>query len=107
MPWPSAVCASFLIGLGMYLLFIQRFNYIVDCYTSMANSAMGVNGSMRSVFGAVFPLFATQMFDRLRVAHATTILGAVSVALVPVPICFWYWGDRIGAWSYVNAPSSL
>ncbi|RJE24507.1 transporter [Aspergillus sclerotialis] len=97
--WPSPVCASLLIGCGMYLLYIQGFNYIVDCYTSMANSALGVNGSMRSIFGAAFPLFATQMFHSLGVAYATTILGAISVCLVPVPICFWYWGDRIRAWS--------
>ncbi|KAE8146358.1 putative MFS transporter [Aspergillus avenaceus] len=98
-PWPSPVCASFLIGCGMYLLFIQGFNYIVDNYTSMANSAMGVNGSMRSVFGAVFPLFANQMITALGVARTTYILGAFSVALIPVPVCFWYWGHRIRAWS--------
>ncbi|OJJ47393.1 hypothetical protein ASPZODRAFT_159273 [Penicilliopsis zonata CBS 506.65] len=97
--WASPICASVVIGAGMYLLFIQGFNYIVDCYTTMANSAMGVNGSMRSIFGTVFPLFATQMVHALGVARTTTILGALSAALVPVPICFWYWGDRIRAWS--------
>ncbi|KAL4997480.1 major facilitator superfamily domain-containing protein [Aspergillus recurvatus] len=100
--WASPICASFVTGCGMYLLFIQGFNYIVDCYTSMANSAMGVNGSMRSVFGAVFPLFAKQMVQALGVARTTSILGAVCVALVPVPVCFWYWGERIRAWSSVK-----
>jgi DHA1 family multidrug resistance protein-like MFS transporter len=97
--WASPVCASFLTGCGMYLLFIQGFNYIIDCYTSMANSAMGVNGSMRSIFGAAFPLFANQVIERLGVAKTTSILGCVCVALVPVPICFWFWGERIRAWS--------
>ncbi|RAL08269.1 putative MFS transporter [Aspergillus homomorphus CBS 101889] len=97
--WPAPVCAGLLIGAGMYLLFIQGFNYIVDCYTSMANSAMGVNGAMRSVFGAVFPLFASQMVHGLGVAKTVSLLGALSAALVPVPVCFWYWGSRIRAWS--------
>ncbi|RAL07379.1 MFS transporter [Aspergillus homomorphus CBS 101889] len=97
--WASSVCANLLIGCGMYLLFIQGFSYIVDCYTAMANSALGINGSMRSIFGASFPLFASQMFHGLGVAYATTILGAVCVALVPVPVCFWYWGRRIRMWS--------
>lgn len=101
-PWPSPVCASLLIGCGIYLVFIQGWNYIVDCYTGMANSAMGVNGSMRSVFGAAFPLFAAQMVRGLGVARATSVLGAVSAALVPVPVCFWYWGHRIRAWSTVK-----
>ena len=97
--WASPVCANLLIGSGMYLLFIQGFNYIVDCYTGMANSAMGVNGAMRGIFGASFPLFATQMFQGLGVAEATSVLAAVCVALVPVPVCFWWWGARIRDWS--------
>ncbi|PWY96722.1 putative MFS transporter [Aspergillus sclerotioniger CBS 115572] len=97
--WASPVCANLLIGSGMYLLFIQGFSYIVDCYTGMANSAMGVNGAMRSIFGASFPLFATQMFVGLGVAEATSVLGAVCVALVPVPVCFWWWGATIRVWS--------
>lgn len=105
--WPSPVCASMLIGCGMYLLFIQGSNYIVDCYTSMANSAMGVNGSMRSIFGAVFPLFANEMVQTLGVARSTTILGALSAALAPVPVCFWYWGEQIRAWSSAKVPSRL
>lgn len=105
--WASPICASFMIGCGMYLLFIQGWNYIIDCYTNVANSAMGVNGSMRSVFGAVFPLFANQMVHALGVAKTTTILGAISAALVPVPICFWYWGHRIRAWSSAKDDSWL
>ncbi|KAJ9486371.1 hypothetical protein VN97_g6970 [Penicillium thymicola] len=103
--WPSPLCAGLLIGCGMYLVFIQGFIYIVDCYTTMANSAMGINGSMRSIFGAVFPLFATQMFEKLGVPHSTTILAAVTVCLIPVPVCFWYWGDRIRARSSAKVSS--
>ncbi|PYI17897.1 polyamine transporter 4 [Aspergillus japonicus CBS 114.51] len=97
--WASSVCSNLFIGCGMYLLFIQGFSYIVDCYTAMANSALGVNGAMRSVFAASFPLFATQMLHGLGVAEATTVLGAVCVVLVPVPVGFWYWGGRLRAWS--------
>ncbi|CAI7605317.1 unnamed protein product, partial [Penicillium discolor] len=104
-PWPSALCAGLLIGCGMYLVFIQGFIYIVDCYTTMANSAMGINGSMRSIFGAAFPLFATQMFEKLGVPRSTTILAAVTVCLIPVPVCFWYWGDRIRARSSAKVSS--
>jgi hypothetical protein len=62
---------------------------------------------MRSIFGAIFPLFASQMFHSLGVAPATSILGGVSVALIPVPVCFWYWGERIRAWSSAKVSSSV
>ncbi|OJI79335.1 hypothetical protein ASPTUDRAFT_179517 [Aspergillus tubingensis CBS 134.48] len=98
-PWPSEVCSGFLIGWGMYTIFIQCFTYIVDCYTSMANSAMAANGAVRSVFGAVFPLFARYMYHKLGVAWATSLVGFLSAAMVPVPVVFWIYGGRIRSWS--------
>ncbi|EGY20880.1 polyamine transporter 4 [Verticillium dahliae VdLs.17] len=102
-PWPSQVCASILIGCGMYTIFIQCFTYIVDCYTDMANSAMAANGAVRSIFGAAFPLFARYMYRNLGVAWATSLLGFLSVIMVPVPVLFWYYGARVRAWSTAKA----
>jgi hypothetical protein len=69
----------------MYFLFIQGFCYVMDCYANVANSAMGVNGAIRSIFGAVFLLFATLMIHELGVAWGSTILGIISACLIPVP----------------------
>ncbi|PVH75706.1 polyamine transporter 4 [Cadophora sp. DSE1049] len=98
-PWQSEVCAGILIGWGMYTIFIQCFTYIIDCYTDMANSAMAANGAVRSIFGAAFPLFAGAMYRNLGVPWATSLLGFLSLAMVPVPVAFWYYGARIRAWS--------
>ncbi|KAG4411237.1 hypothetical protein IFR04_015629 [Cadophora malorum] len=98
-PWPSEVCAGVLIGWGMYTIFIQCFTYIIDCYTDMVNSAMAANGAIRSIFGAAFPLFAGRMYSNLGVAWASSLLGFLSLAMVPVPVVFWYYGARIRAWS--------
>lgn len=103
-PWPSQVVASGLIGCGMYLLFIQCFAYIVDCYTQVANSAMGVNGAIRSIFGAAFPLFARPMLYGLGVDWVTTVLGFVGLALVSVPIASFIYGTRIRAKGSTEVP---
>lgn len=103
-PWPSQVCAGFLIGWGMYTIFIQCFTYIIDCYAEMANSAMGANMAVRSVFGAVFPLFANYMFRGLGIEWATSLVGFLSVVMVPVPIVFWYFGERIRGRSRAGVP---
>lgn len=105
-PWPSEVCASILIGWGMYTIFIQCFTYIVDCYTAVANSAMAANGAIRSVFGAAFPLFAGHMYRGLGVPWSTTILAFLSLIMVPVPVTFWYFGQRIRAWSKATKAES-
>ncbi|KAJ5532717.1 MFS general substrate transporter [Penicillium frequentans] len=94
-PWPSEVCSGLLIGCGMYIIFIQSFAYIVDCYPDRANSAMAANGAVRSVFGASFPLFARYMFEDLGVNWASTLLGIICIVMAPVPVIFWRYGAQI------------
>ena len=60
-----------------------------------AASAIAANTFLRSIFGAVFPLFATYMFNSLGVNWAGTLLGCVALILVPIPVIFWKYGARI------------
>ena len=83
----------------MFLVWIQCFTYIIDVYLPVANSAMASNGVVRSLFGAGFPLFATAMYQRLGIAWATSLLGFLSVAMVPIPVLFYIFGERIRNWS--------
>lgn len=65
--------------------------------SSSAASAIAANTFLRSLFGAVFPLFATYMFDALGVNWAGTLLGCVALILVPIPVVFWKYGAKIRA----------
>lgn len=49
----------------------------------------------RYMLSAVFPLFALQMYEALGVGWATTLLGCVTLAMAPIPWCFWIYGERI------------
>ena len=49
----------------------------------------------RSYTGAGFPLFSQYMFKALGVNWAGTLLGCVALCLVPIPICFYIYGERI------------
>lgn len=40
---------------------------------------------VRSTFGAAFPLFAHQMYEALNPRWASTLLGFVALAMVPIP----------------------
>jgi len=62
-----------------------------------AASAIAANTFLRSIFGAVFPLFAQQMFRGMGIEWASTLLGCVAAALVPVPIWFYLRGAKIRA----------
>ncbi|KAI9735750.1 MAG: hypothetical protein M1818_006358 [Claussenomyces sp. TS43310] len=98
-PWPAMVVAGIPIGVGMFLIWIQCFTYIIDVYLPIANSAIAINSLMRSLFGAGFPLFTTPMYHRLGFAWATSLLGFLAIAMIPVPVVFYLYGQKIRSWS--------
>ena len=97
-PWPQII-AGVPIGFSVVVITLQGLNYIIDVYTIYANSAIAVLTFIRSLFGAGFPLFASAMFENLGVPWATSTLGFISVALIPVPVVFYVFGARIRGWS--------
>lgn len=97
--WSGMVIGSIPMGMGMYIVFAQTFTYIVDVYAPIANSAVVASTFIRSAFGAGFPLFGPYMYNRLGVAWATSTLGFISVAMVPIPLLFYIFGPRIRSWS--------
>lgn len=93
-PLPQ-ILAGIPIGVGIILVNMQGMNYIIDCYLIHANSAIAANTFLRSIFAAVFPIFATKMYASLGVEKATLILGGLGVVLIPIPVLFFWFGERI------------
>lgn len=62
-----------------------------------AASAIAANTFLRSLAGCVFPLFATYMFDALKVNWTGTLLGCVALVLVPIPVVFYKFGHKLRA----------
>ena len=98
-PWPAQVVGAIPISGAMFVIFIQGLKYIIDVYLLYANSAISSNTFVRSFFGAGFPLFGTAMYHKLGVDWATSLLGFLSIALAPVPIVFYIYGQKIRALS--------
>jgi hypothetical protein len=70
--------------------------YLVDVYQARAGaSAAAANGVVRYTLGAVFPLFAFQMYHNLGRHWAGSLLGFLSLTLMPLPFVFFKWGKRI------------
>ncbi|KAK4560883.1 hypothetical protein LTR86_005463 [Recurvomyces mirabilis] len=95
-PWAS-IAAGLFIGFGIYTVFLQCLNYIIDSYLMFAASAIAANTIMRSIFGAVFPLFATYMFEGIGINWGMTLLGFVATAFIPVPFILYAKGKSIRA----------
>lgn len=93
--WIVPTIGSAFIGLGLITIFLPCINYIIDCYLFYAASAMAGNTLLRSAFGAAFPLFARPMLINLTVKWALTLLGCISILLLPVPFLFYKFGAKI------------
>ncbi|KAF9740743.1 hypothetical protein PMIN06_003212 [Paraphaeosphaeria minitans] len=93
--WIVPTLSGLLIGFGLLSIFLQALNYLVDAYLMFAASAIAANTFLRSIFGAVFPLFAQQMFKGMGIQYAATLLGCIAALLVPVPIWFYLRGAKI------------
>ncbi|RMZ81609.1 hypothetical protein DV737_g2456, partial [Chaetothyriales sp. CBS 132003] len=98
---PPAIVASFCIpigavlGFGVVLMFLPVMNYLIDSYTIYAASVLAANTILRSLFGAIFPLFATYMYDNLGIHWASSIPGFLALTCFPFPFLFWKYGHKI------------
>jgi MFS family permease len=62
--WIVSIIATAPFGFGMVLVFLGIMNYLIDSYTIFAASVLAANSVLRSIFGAAFPLFTTQMYSK-------------------------------------------
>lgn len=103
--WIVPVLSGLFTGFGIFSIFLSLLNYIVDAYLMFAASAIAANTFMRSIFGGIFPLFATFMFEGMGIQWASTLLGCVALVLVPMPVVFYVFGKKIRARSkFAPAP---
>jgi hypothetical protein len=93
--WAVSVIAAIPFGFGMVLIFLSIMNYLIDSYTIFAASVLAGNGIIRSVFGAAFPLFTSQMYARLGIHWASSIPAFLAVACIPLPFLFYKYGASI------------
>ncbi|KAJ5649147.1 uncharacterized protein N7484_002870 [Penicillium longicatenatum] len=93
--WIVPIIASGFFGAGIYIVILSILNYVVDSYQTYSASALAGVILCRNVVGAGFPLFATQMYEKLDYEWASSLLGFISILLVPIPFIFFYKGEAI------------
>ncbi|KIW98091.1 uncharacterized protein Z519_01675 [Cladophialophora bantiana CBS 173.52] len=106
--WASPVCALIPFAWGNLCIFASAISYLVNIYgPTYGASAGAANAFARYGFAAAFPLFAVQMYESLGTGKATSILGACSAAMVPIPWVLYKWGPNIRSRSRRAISASL
>ncbi|TKA35961.1 hypothetical protein B0A54_12185 [Friedmanniomyces endolithicus] len=93
--WIVPTFSGLFTGFGIMSIFLQCLNYLIDAYLMFAASAIAANTFLRSLCGAIFPLFATYMIEGMGVQWAGTFLGLLGFCLVPLPVIFYLKGAKI------------
>lgn len=93
--WVGPTLGGGLQAFGVTLNFLTLTAFIIEVYLQVAASALATNVVLRSLFGAVFPLFATQMFTKLNPRWASTLLGFVALIMMPIPYLFVRYGPYL------------
>ncbi|KAH9926316.1 MFS general substrate transporter [Epithele typhae] len=83
------------MGVAVIFLFLGLFNYVIDAYLFVAASALSAMTVVRSLFGAGFPLFATQMYETLNPRWASTLLGLLALVMTPIPFVLRRYGHHL------------
>ncbi|KAJ6127013.1 hypothetical protein N7523_002625 [Penicillium sp. IBT 18751x] len=95
--WVGPASSGIAFGFGMVLCYYSVNNYIIDSYQKYAASALAAKVFLRSGGGAAFPLFTTQMYDRLGLQWASWLLAFIGVGMVLIPYVFYIYGARLRA----------
>jgi MFS family permease len=95
--WIGPVIGAVCMGLGFFTIFQAALNYLIDTFPTTSASAVAANTFLRSIFAACFPLFTNAMFHNLGINWASSVLGFISIALIPIPYLFYIFGKRIRA----------
>ncbi|KAI1169672.1 major facilitator superfamily domain-containing protein [Nemania sp. FL0916] len=90
------IFAIVIFALGNINLFVSALQYTGDVYhRSNVASATSANSLARYGLAAVFPLFSLPLYKNLGVAWASSLLGFISVALLPLPWLLFKYGKTI------------
>ncbi|KAI9738449.1 MAG: hypothetical protein M1818_005346 [Claussenomyces sp. TS43310] len=93
--WIVPVIAAVFFGLGIYIVILSFLSYVVDSYQTYSASSLAGVILVRNLVGAGFPLFSTQMYEKLGNEWASSLLAFLALVLVPIPWIIFYKGEAL------------
>ncbi|KAJ5946962.1 hypothetical protein N7454_003801 [Penicillium verhagenii] len=95
--WVIPFLSGIPFGMGYLLIFMAMLNYLTDAYETLSASAQSAASCTRSILGAVLPLAAKPMFNRLGIHWACSLIAFLALGVSIIPFAFIRYGDRIRA----------
>jgi hypothetical protein len=93
--WSACIILSSPFGFGCVLVILPIINYLIDSYTIFAASVLAAAAILRSIMGAVFPLFTPYMYQNLGIHWATSIPAFLTLVCMPFPLIMYKYGETV------------
>lgn len=94
--WIVPTLAGLPFGFGLVWIFLGIVLYYSWSFPpAYVASALAANNLIRYLLASVFPLFTVQMYQKLHIGWATSLLGFIAVAMVPIPFAFRKYGRKL------------
>ncbi|KAF3771349.1 hypothetical protein M406DRAFT_35096 [Cryphonectria parasitica EP155] len=90
--WQVPLAAMLLFGASQVSIFNTVQTYYIDAFADRAASALAAGAFLRSMVGGIVPLFVGGMFERLGYGVGFSVLGGLSLVLMPAPMLFYWKG---------------
>ncbi|KAK9311421.1 major facilitator superfamily domain-containing protein [Lipomyces starkeyi] len=88
----SPIIASVMFGYGVICVFISGYMYIIDSYEVYAASALAFVTLLRYACAGGMTVAGIPFYKNMGTHWTLTILGCISMPLVPIPYVFYKWG---------------
>ncbi|RYO74273.1 hypothetical protein DL766_003481 [Monosporascus sp. MC13-8B] len=84
-----------LFGVGYLVIFMALLNYVTDAYRQFSASAQAAASTTRSITAVCLPLAAPQMYEKLGIQWACSLLAFITLALAFIPLIFIRYGEDL------------
>ncbi|RSM03266.1 hypothetical protein CDV31_010542 [Fusarium ambrosium] len=93
--WIVPMIGVFVFSAGLLGTTITLQNYLVDSYPRYASSGSAATTIGRSLVGALMPLSGLGLYQRLGLGWGNSLLGFLSLILIPIPLILYFFGETI------------
>jgi len=93
--WILPIIGTGIFGFAFLLTILPAQIYLIDIFAYSA-SALSAATVFRSILGFAFPLFGSQLYEKLDYGGGTSLLAGLAIVIgIPFPIWLYFKGEKI------------
>ncbi|KAI9045990.1 uncharacterized protein KD926_005935 [Aspergillus affinis] len=93
--WVLPLAGTAVVNMGIFFVCIAIQSYLTGSFEEFAASTLAATTIVRSILGAVLPLSAPALYERLGQGRGNSLLGFTVLVFVPATVVFMRFGERM------------